>query len=471
MRHLLRSLAPGILVLTLLVLTACQSTATPAQTSTPKATPSPPRLTPTPTPFVTPTSALGLDTEDLRGTAIEVWHPWFGAEASLLESQIADFNASNPWGITVHATSKGNYTSILYNASAAIVGLEKDRPDVVVALPEYALTWDADGGVIDLTPYITDAVYGITAAERMDFPAVFWSQDMIGERRLGMPAQRNGRFLFYNQTWARELGFETPPGTPQEFREQACAANRAMRNDDDPSNDGQGGWIVDTHPMTIYAWLLAFGGGPLQDGNYRFLTPNNIAAFTFLRQLAEDNCAWVSTEETPYAQFASRKALFATGDLGDLPDQMRAFAQASNGDEWTVIPFPGTEGGVVPVYGSSFVLLQTDERRQLAAWLFMRWLLSPEKQAQWVQTTGLFPLRASSLALLTGYRNDHPQWNNAIALLPNGYPQPQLASWHTVRYVLGDAATHIFRVGVGSGQVSAVLAQMDALVSDITDER
>ncbi len=459
-----------VLTFVLLLLSACQTTGTPAPTPTrtrrPTATPSP-----TSTPPVTPTSALGISPDALRGVTIVVWHPWFGAEASLFETQVADFNADNPWGITVRAEAKGNYTQIFYGVSAAIVGLEEERPDVVIALPEHALAWDADGGIVDLAPYIYDPVYGLDAAGRMDFPAIFWEQDLIGDRRLGMPAQRNGRFLFYNRTWARELGFDAPPTTADEFREQSCAANRFMRQDDDPQNDGQGGWIVDTHPMTVYAWLLAFGGGPLQDGNYRFLTPDNIAAFTFLRQLAEDNCAWVSSEPMPYAPFAARKALFATGDLGDLPDQMRAFAQEGNADEWTVIPFPDAGEGVVPIYGSSYIVLKSGAERQLAAWLFVRWVLSPENQAQWVQSTGLFPLRASSMARLTAYRADHPQWEVAVSLLPGGRLQPQLASWRTVRYALGDALMYVFRQGVGSGQISAVLAQMDSLVADITDQQ
>ena len=65
-----------------------------------------------------------------------------------------------------------------------------------------------------------------------------------------------------------------------------------MKKDEFAENDALGGWIVDTEPMTAYSWMLAFGGGVLEEGNYRFLTPNNIDAFKFLRELSESNCAW-----------------------------------------------------------------------------------------------------------------------------------------------------------------------------------
>ncbi|PIZ25991.1 MAG: ABC transporter substrate-binding protein, partial [Chloroflexi bacterium CG_4_10_14_0_8_um_filter_57_5] len=46
------------------------------------------------------------------------------------------------------------------------------------------------------------------------------TQDPVNGQRLGAPAQRSARFLFYNQTWARELGFSAPPATADEFRQQ-----------------------------------------------------------------------------------------------------------------------------------------------------------------------------------------------------------------------------------------------------------
>ena len=120
------------------------------------------------------------------------------------------------------------------------------------------------------------------------------------------------------------------------------------------------------------------------------------------------------------------------------------------------------------IYGSSYIVLKSSDEEQLAAWLFVRWMLSPENQARWVQSTGLFPLRASSMTLLSDYRTSHPQWDAAVALIPNGHIQPQLASWRTVRVMVGDAVTRIFRVNMPSGQVSAVLAQMDSTVRELT---
>lgn len=421
---------------------------------------------PLPSPTVVPTletaSPLGVRNEALRGLEVVVWHPWLGVEAHLFESQVEEFNQTNPWGIRVTAVGQSGYANLYENVTAALP--TPRRPQLVIALPEHARLWDERQAVIDLTPYLTDPLYGLE--NPTDFPPVFWQQDLAGERRLALPAQRSAQLLLWNQTWAGELGFDAPPTTPADFRLQACRANQALRSDSRVENDAAGGWLLDTSPMTAFSWLLAFGGGVVEGDGYRFLTPQNIQALTFVRQLFDDGCAWQSPE-APATHFAAREALFITVGLEDLPEISRALAAAKNGDTWLALPFPSETGGVLAVYGSSYVMLKSDPPRQLATWLFVRWLLEPENDARRVEVTGLFPLRTSTLSRLTAYQAAHPQWAQSVKLLPFGQIQPQLASWRTVKVMLGDGFNHIFRFGVPVGQVSAVLAQMEATARDL----
>jgi ABC-type glycerol-3-phosphate transport system substrate-binding protein len=163
----------------------------------------------------------------------------------------------------------------------------------------------------------------------------------------------------------------------------------------------------------------------------------------------------------------NRSALFATASLEDLPDLARAFASAGSRDEWTVLPFPGPADSALVVYGSSYIVFESDDAEQLAAWLLVRWLLSPENQADWVNSAGLFPLQASTMSLLSDYAAGHPQWAQAVNLLPQGRNTPKLAAWRTVRVALGDGFTFMFRVDTPVGQVASILAQLDAVVTDL----
>jgi ABC-type glycerol-3-phosphate transport system substrate-binding protein len=279
--------------------------------------------------------------------------------------------------------------------------------------------WHAQEAVVDLNPYVSDPLYGLGGSQIADFPSVFWEQDQFGELRLGMPAQRTARILLYNQTWAKELGYENPPASAQE------------------------------------------------SSGFRFLTPQNIEAARFVKGLSEDGCAWKTQNIDPLTRFVDRSALFATAGLDDLPDLARAFAGAGSTDQWTVLPFPGLEGSVLVVYGSSYILFESEDAEQLAAWTFVRWLLSPDNQGDWVNSAGMFPLQASTMGLLADYAAGHPQWEQAVNLLPQGRTTPELAAWRTVRVALGDGFSFMFRVDTPVGQVPSILAQLDAIVTDL----
>lgn len=418
----------------------------------------------TASPAASAVGTLDVDAESLRGATITVWHPWFGPEASVLELQAAQFNSSNEWGITVVTVGQDNYSELFNTVSSSLAA--PDKPNLIIALPEHALYWNSQSGVADWNPYVNDPQWGWGASETADFDPAFWNQDGVDGKRIGLPAQRTARFIFYNVTWARELGFDSPPASPDGFREQACAANQFMRKNADASDDGRGGWLVDADPMTALSWMLAFGGGASEAEGYHFLRPENIDAFKFTKLLYEDVCAWQGNVN-PREEFASRRALFATGALEDLSGQLRAFSAIGSVDEWTILAFPGETNDAFVVYGSSYVMLPSSDEEQLATWLFVRSLLSAENQAQWVETTGMFPLRNSTLTLLAPYASTHPQWLAAVKLLPQASFPPRRADWRLVRVAIGDGFNHMFRVNLPSGQVPTILAQLDSLVADL----
>jgi ABC-type glycerol-3-phosphate transport system substrate-binding protein len=239
-----------------------------------------------------------------------------------------------------------------------------------------------------------------------------------------------------------------------------------MLTDTPTENDGMGGLLIDTSWQTAVSWLNGFEGGILEQNDYRFLTPNNIKAFTFLKESADMGCAWKPAPDADvYAAFANRQALFASAALEDFPSQSRAFADANNGDVWTVMPYP--ENGLI-VYGSSYVMLKSTPEKQFATWLFMRWLLEPEQDAKLVEATHLFPIRKSSVDLLSDYMKSHLQWVSALNLLPDAAIQPQLVSWRSVKVMIGDGFDSMFRVDVLSGRVAEILAKMESTSRELS---
>jgi multiple sugar transport system substrate-binding protein len=226
---------------------------------------------------------------------------------------------------------------------------------------------------------------------------------------------------------------------------------------------------MNTDAATFLAWMMAFGGGVLEGDGYHFLAPKNLAALTFVKQVYDDGCAWsLPPPGDAPAAFAGRQAVFATANLEQLPEYARAMAAANNGDSWTVLRFPGPDHAGLVTYGSSYVVLKSTAERQLASWLFVRWMLSVENQKRWVEATGLFPLRTSLLGSLGEYRKSHPQWSAAVDLIPAAQNEPQLASWRQVRVMVGDGFDAMFRSNTPAGRVAEILAIMERAASDLS---
>ncbi|MGD0612799.1 MAG: extracellular solute-binding protein [Anaerolineales bacterium] len=417
------------------------------------------------TPSIQPT-ALQIDPNSLRGIKLQIWDAFIGSAATAFANQVALFNTTNSWGIVVYPTAYSDYPTLSDAITTSITS--GGKPDLVAALPEQVLAWEAAGAVVDLNPYVSDPIWGLKSSEIADIPAVFWAQDSVGGRRLGIPAQRSTDLLFYNKTWAHELGFTHPPATADEFRQQACAANASFRAGTNPQKYGYGGWVVDTTWPTVLAWMTAYGGGVAGEGGYHFQSAANLSALQAIKKLYEDHCAWISTEPTPFDAFAQRLALFVSGDLAEVPLAEESMSRFNNRDEWTVLPYPGVNTSALIAYGPSYALLTSNPVNQLAAWLFVRWTLSPDNQINWIKSAWSLPLRNSVMSSLGNGLSGQPQWEAAALDVPFLTGTPELASWQKVSYALEDGSLSIFRTNLPLAQIGSVLDQMDAMAQELS---
>ncbi|OGO27820.1 MAG: hypothetical protein A2Z16_02005 [Chloroflexi bacterium RBG_16_54_18] len=472
----------------IIVLAACSNgssrlpatrTSTTGQVSQTPGTPLPVSQTPS-QPAHTPTlqETLDLTDEDLRGTVIHFWHAWSGESGKVIRQLVDEFNLSNRWGIVVVPVMHSSYDEL--NAELDISLAQRSPPDLVAAFLHQALSWNLVGGLVELDRYVDDPTWGMSVSEQEDFYPVFWEQDLLAGKLLGIPAQRSGQMLYYNRSWAEELGFNSEPSNTEAFADQACASLEAVRADEDPANNNLGGWIIAEGDRPDYSallgWIASFGGKIFQPpattistrSPYRFDNPQVEDAFTFMRGLYDDGCARFATASYPQAEFAARGGLFSTGSIMGIPSQKVAFTQASSQDEWTVIPFPSPGSQpAVSVYGPSFQILPSSPEQQLAAWVFTKWILSPENQARLVQETSAFPLRRSVLEHLATYRRLNPHWAAAVDLLSSARAEPALQSWDTVRWALSDASTQLFRSYFTIDQVPNLLALLDRTAAEL----
>ncbi len=408
---------------------------------------------------------------DPSGQTVVFWHVWgTGSAGDRMVEIVDEFNATNEWGITVEALDQGSYRDAEDNMNAAIQ--TGDLPDMVVAYQNAARNWEALGTLADLNPYVADAVWGLTEEEQADFYPAFFNQDLTPEgMRTGFPIMRSAQVLFYNKTWAEELGFADAPITAEEFKEQVCAAAEFNNSDGNPDTDGTGGFVIWPGASENMGWVFAFGGNVIDENEtaYDFTTPEVVEAVSFLKGIYDEGCAF-RTEGYPNPQFATRQALVTMSSIAGTPYQVSAMEEAGSTDEWWTIAPPGTTAEpAVNLYGPSMSLVKSNPEKELASWLFTKYFTSPEVQAQWIEVARYFPTRASTVDLLTEYAAANPQWGMALALLPYGHTEPRHPSWTTVRRDMQDTMDAILQAG-SADEITGLLEELNITAAEVMAE-
>ena len=379
---------------------------------------------------------------DPSGQTVVWWHNHTGSREEGLKGLIAEFNSGNPCGITVDAQSQGSYNDIRDKVNASI-GAGEQPAALIVGYQNDQAFYQLNDTLVDLNIYVNDATWGLSAEEQADFYPTFFNQSVhpvFDNQRLGFPPNRSMEVMYYNATLLKELGYDAPPTTPEEFKEMACAAHAADANNK--------GYLLRDDASAVASWTYAYGANFLDD-----------------------------PEGFPNAEFAARRTLFAQGSSSGIPfyagDTKKVAEEAGKeADEWGVAAIPHTTPDPVQnIYGGDVMVTFTTPEQQLAAWVFIKWFTSPEIQAKWDEISGYFPTRLSTVDNLQEYLTSNPQWAQAVELLPFSAYEPQLISYTGVR----DAMTEAFNAIIQGADIQPTLdalnddanAQQEELMSEV----
>ena len=81
----------------------------------------------------------------------------------------------------------------------------------------------------------------------------------------------------------------------------------------------------------------------------------------------------------------------------------------------------------------------TPEKQQ-AAFLWLKYLMDKDPNAEWVKVAGYFPARQSTKDALADYIKANPLYGQAYDWLKYGRSEPQFtAAWEPIRNAIGDA--------------------------------
>jgi basic membrane lipoprotein Med (substrate-binding protein (PBP1-ABC) superfamily)/ABC-type glycerol-3-phosphate transport system substrate-binding protein len=433
-----------------MVLSACQPTPTqapaPAQPESPAAATEAPAAPPaTEAPAEPAAPEYPWAEVDPSGQTVIFWHQHTRAREEALLQIIDDFNATNEWGITVEASYQGSYNDI-FNKMLAVLNTS-DAPNVVVAYQNQAATYQLAEGLADMNPMIQSAKWGLSEEEQADFFPGFWAQDVFptyGNARLGFPPNRSMEVLYYNADWLKELGYDGPPTTPEEFKEMACKAIEQPFSK--ATVDGSMGYELSVDASRFASFAFAFGGD-VYDYNankYTYDSEESVNAMSFLQEMFNEGCATIVTEAYgDQTDFGTGKLLFSVGSSSGLPFY-RTAAEEGAGFEWSVAAIPHTTPDpVMNIYGASVSIPKTTPEGELAAWLFIKYYTDTESQATWAKASEYFPVRASVAEGLADYFAENPAYKTAFDMLEFGRFEPPTPGYDVVRTKVGEAMAAI----------------------------
>jgi ABC-type glycerol-3-phosphate transport system substrate-binding protein len=404
---------------------------------------------------------------------IEFWHPWSGKMAEIITELVEAYNTKNPYLNEIISKSHSDLDT-LFEDITELYEIGDAVPELIVSSSQSLQTWYSNGfSIREIDGLLQE--FEKKYPEK-DFPQIFpifWNVDLYNSERIGIPVYESGQFLFYNQTWGEELGFNGYPQNTEDFREQACLAEQTNRFDLEIENNGTGGWLYSADSLSLLAWLKAYGGGELTNSRSQPILsePKNIEAFQFLYDMYEEDCAWTGKQQLPHGYFSSRYALFYSGKMEDMMLQLKIDESNGNTDKWKMIPYPSpSDRPIVIVRGLSFAFTSEDDERAHAALDFVFWLLQPENQAVIIEETGVFPLTSDVIDMVDNDLDMFPIWLDSLQYLPYAQPEPKIKEWYAMEKVLEDAGWQLIQFTMQPERIGDIFTEAEKILEKRKEE-
>lgn len=258
----------------------------------------------------------------------------------------------------------------------------------------------------------------------------------------GLPFDNYSGLLFYNSCMLEEAGFDGPPQTWSELKDEYGPAL---------TKDGKYAFALqskrnETQSADSFARMLWPFGGSFLDEDFRsnLMSEKSQAGLKFRQDLMQ----YMPEGIVAYDHAEAVNGL-AQGDVAMITEWSSFYSTLKNpetstiGDCLAVAPEPEGPAGRKPALGgfSLAVASQADEDEQAAAWLFIQWITSKANAAEYLELGGV-PARQSV------YEQDGiaEQYDFVPALVESwqeGVPEfrPRFAEWPQVTEIVQEWGT------------------------------
>ena len=375
-----------------------------------------------------------------------------GPIAKAYESLAADFSREYP-SIQIKPVFSGDQVETLVKAQTAARGGNPPAMAVVDSTNVFSLV-DSD-----LIRPVSELVRSADEEAMIaDIYPAFLSNALIGSKMWSLPFQRSTMIMYYNKDIFRAAGLD-PEHPPASWDELRAMAPRLTVKDPQGHITRYAIEIPSSAPDLYWPFqaMVTQAGGTLMsdDGRRTFFdTPASVKALSFWSELITSGAmpSGITAWPTVPADFLNQKTAIIWHTTGNL---VRLTSEAKFPVGVAMLPAEARRG--TPVGGGNiFFFKGVPEAETEAAWTFAKWLLSPQRSAEFSIRTGYVAVRAAAYdtTAMKAYTTDRP-----AALVA----RDQLAFAVKALSVFDNSRVHKILMDELQGAISGAVAPAEAL--------
>ncbi|WP_338787660.1 ABC transporter substrate-binding protein [Metabacillus sp. FJAT-53654] len=337
----------------------------------------------------------GTNTEETAGKQeVVFWHAMSGELETVLNDIVADFNESQE-NIEVKPIFQGTYEEALTKFNT-VAGTE-DAPTIMQTF-EVGTKYMIDSGHVQpVQKFIDEDNYDTSQWE--ENISNYYSVD--GEQ-YSMPFNSSTPILVYNKDAFKEAGLD-PEKAPMTYSELKDAAKKLTKTEGGETS--QYGFSILNYGWFFEEMLAEQGGHYVDNENGR---SGNATKATFNDELGLNVFNLISDMHKEGTFFNvgqnwdDMRAAFQSGKIAMYLDSSAGIkAMVDNSDfevgaSYLPIPDDADREGVIIGGASVWMSSGINEDKQKAAWEFMKYLTTPEVQAEWHVKSGYFAINPAA---------------------------------------------------------------------------
>ncbi len=396
----------------------------------------------------------GESERELSGpVTITLWHAQTGSVAKALGELVLRFNGTNGKGITVVPAYRGSLAQLHERTQGAIQS--GTLPELAVGSESFVADYQQADVVLDLDPYLRSARNGLDSAGQDDLFKTYLEANRFpqhGNKLLSFPFSRSLLVTYQNDDLLRAAG-QASPRTWEEFEKAARAVT--LRNADGKVT--RHGWAIPLEASTFSGWVVS-RGGRLQSDDHRTVAwdgAEGVESLKLLQKLLGEGVAYVPTGFDHQSDFGLGKVAFVQESSAGRPFFVSTFPKDRPAPAWSIRSLPQSDPAKPRTlqYGTNVIAFKSTPEKQLASWLFIRWIAEKDQAAEWAVKSSYLPIRRSVVdnAALRAHWDKDVQGKQAFDLTGTAVPEPNVRGQQGIRSVIEDLLR-----GVATGRLKDV---------------